>query len=572
MYNEYFGFKESPFSIAPDPRFLFMSERHQEALAHLLYGLKNVGGFVLVTGEVGTGKTTVSRCLLEKIPDDTDVAFIIHPRQNPVELLASICDEFGIRYPAETVKVLVDRINEFLLANHGRGRHSLLVIDEAQTLDDAVLEQIRLLTNLETDRQKLLQIIMLGQPELQERLARPELRQLSQRITARYHLTPLDGEEIAAYVHHRLLVAGCRDELFSRRALRSLRRLSGGIPRLVNLLCDRALLGAYATNSRKVTGSMLAKAHREVCGRSRGTAVRTAARPRFWAALLAVGLVFIWTGRTAVPPEQPLPVEGGQSAVFDPAAGSAPAGELARPASEPVAAPPLMALSADSAGASLPADGGAVNWDGIPAAAGERKAAFATLYSLWGLSYDPALWPCEFGKRQGLACHFLVTGLDGLLRINRPAALQLFTPAGREMWCTLVGRQGNLLEIGVGDRRYLVDPEAIILVWSGRATVLWRPPAGYDESLGEGAEGAVVDWIQGQLACTGPLPGADYDAVMVQAVKRLQFASGFVPDGKAGPLSMMLLQQRQGYDGPTLVPVAAPCEPVVASPESAAVQ
>ncbi len=235
MYNEYFGFKEAPFSIAPDPQFLYMSDRHREALAHLVYGLKTDGGFVLLTGEVGTGKTTVCRCLLGQVPEHSEIAFVLNPKLTVVELLATICDELGIAYPAgnRSNKVFIDAINAFLLDAHSQGRKTVLIIDEAQNLQVDVLEQIRLLTNLETHKQKLLQVIMLGQPELKQMLERSELRQLAQRITARYHLEPLSKNEIQAYVGHRLSVAGVEQQLFPETTTNKLYQLSGGVPRLI---------------------------------------------------------------------------------------------------------------------------------------------------------------------------------------------------------------------------------------------------------------------------------------------------------------------------------------------------
>src|SRR5512139_343324 len=262
MYYEHFGLKEPPFSIAPDPRYLYMSEQHREALAHLVYGITTEGGFVLLTGEVGTGKTTICRCLLEQLPADTDVAFVLNPKVSAQELLGSICDELGIRYPAgnASVKVFVDAINSYLLEAHAKARKTVLIIEEAQNLQPDVLEQVRLLTNLETNQKKLLQIVMIGQPELRDMLSTKQLRQLAQRVTARYHMGPLSKKEIAHYVSHRLAVAGSAKEVFPPPTLGALRRLSGGIPRVINVICDRALLGAYAEGTEWVDRRTLVKA------------------------------------------------------------------------------------------------------------------------------------------------------------------------------------------------------------------------------------------------------------------------------------------------------------------------
>ncbi|MFT3931244.1 MAG: AAA family ATPase [Spongiibacteraceae bacterium] len=265
MYNLHFGLAEAPFSIAPDPRYLYLSEQHREALAHLSYGIGDYGGFVVLTGEVGTGKTTVCRCLLQQVPDHLDIAVIVNPKLDSHELLQTICEELGVFADEDmTSKQLLDALNDFLLSTHARGRNAILIVDEAQNLSPDVLEQLRLLTNLETNERKLLQLILLGQPELNTMLAQPSLRQLAQRITARYHLRPLTRSEVAGYIAHRLAVAGGREHLFSDAAIKAVYRYSKGIPRLVNLLCDRALLGVYAQSGSSVDAAMVRRAAREV--------------------------------------------------------------------------------------------------------------------------------------------------------------------------------------------------------------------------------------------------------------------------------------------------------------------
>ena len=270
MYTSFFGLNEKPFAITPDPRYLYLSERHTEALAHLAYGISEAGGFIQLTGEVGTGKTTVLRSLLQQLPPHCDVALILNPRVTPAEFLLAICDELHVQVPAgseNSVKSLVDILTHFLLDAHGRNRRIVLMVDEAQNLDADVLEQVRLLTNLETATQKLLQIILIGQPELREVLARPELRQLAQRITGRYHLEALRKGETLAYIRHRLRVAGATREIFTAGAMRELHRLSGGVPRIINVIADRALLGAYTREQHEVDGALVRRAAAEVYGR-----------------------------------------------------------------------------------------------------------------------------------------------------------------------------------------------------------------------------------------------------------------------------------------------------------------
>src|SRR5450755_886718 len=260
MYLSFFGLLEKPFAITPDPRYLYLSERHAEALAHLLYGINDAGGFVQLTGEVGTGKTTIIRSLLAQTPKNAEIALILNPRMTAPEFLLTICEELGIGVPdaaTESRKDLIDILNHYLLRAHADGRRVVLIVDEAQNLTPEVLEQVRLLTNLETESQKLLQIILIGQPELRELLGRNELRQLAQRVTGRYHLNPLSRDETSAYVLHRLRVAGATTDIFAPSALSEVFRLSAGVPRVINVICDRALLGAYSLDRHRVTAALV---------------------------------------------------------------------------------------------------------------------------------------------------------------------------------------------------------------------------------------------------------------------------------------------------------------------------
>ncbi|HFD12895.1 MAG TPA: AAA family ATPase, partial [Crenotrichaceae bacterium] len=266
MYLQHFQFTAEPFSIAPDPRFLFLSMRHEEALAHLIYGLREGGGFVALTGEVGTGKTTLCYCLIDQLPENVDLALVFNPKLSSLELIATICDELGIAYPENntSIKVVTDALNQYLLEAHAKGRRTVVLIDEAQNLSLDVLEQIRLLTNLETKRTKLLQIILVGQPELNTLLNCKELRQLSQRVTGRYHLIPLDYNETREYIRHRLMKVGARSDVFSVSAQKALFRHSKGIPRLLNTIADRSLLGAFSNNQFQVSAGLVDNAAKEI--------------------------------------------------------------------------------------------------------------------------------------------------------------------------------------------------------------------------------------------------------------------------------------------------------------------
>ncbi len=355
MYASFFGLNEKPFSITPDPRFLFLSERHAEALAHLVYGINEAGGFIQLTGEVGTGKTTVVRSLLAQAPKHAEIALILNPRMTPAEFLLAICEELGIHVEERSegsLKDLVDLLSRHLLKAHAEGKRIVLVVDEAQNLAPEVLEQVRLLTNLETETQKLLQIILIGQPELREMLDRTELRQLAQRITGRYHLDPLSSEETAAYVRHRLRVAGATRDVFANGALREISRLSGGVPRLINIICDRALLGAFTEDRHVVSGSVVRRAAGEVFGKT--------IQPRWlpWATGSAVAALAVASMGLIAP------------RFFVPGAPS-PAAVAQAPAPSPAPAPPP---NLDLLLAQYPAETDPDN-------------AFNKLFGLWGIRY-----------------------------------------------------------------------------------------------------------------------------------------------------------------------------------------
>ncbi|WP_305044072.1 ExeA family protein [Geoalkalibacter sp.] len=543
MYLDYFGLQEAPFSIAPDPRYLFMSEHHREALAHLVYGIRSEGGFVLLTGEVGTGKTTVCRCLLEQLPDNCEVAFVLNPKVTSRELLATICDELGIAYPEgnQSVKVFVDRINAYLLANHAAGRRTVVIIDEAQNLGPAVLEQLRLLTNLETNREKLLQVILLGQPEFREMLARQELRQLSQRITARYHLTPLSFPDMQAYVRHRLQVAGLAPaacaKLFPQRVLRRLFRLSGGVPRLVNLLCDRALLGVFANEEHRVSLKILKQAAHEVFGPRLADG---RSRPWLWggAAAAACGLVLagiLWNF-------------GGE-----PGAERVQA-SLPETARQKIAPPPEenveTAPAAPSAGLSWPAQ--------VPRAQGERLA-FEGLLARWDITELPAAESdlCRFVGELGLQCLRDRGTLRTLEVLDRPAVLSLFDEDNQPFFATLIGLEPGMATLLVGGEERRVARAEIEARWLGEYTLVWRVPPEYTGNLHPGARDPFVLWLAARLAGlegreAEPRTSLDYDRALVQDVRRFQLSHGLQPDGIVGSKTLIRMGGALGGVEPRL--------------------
>jgi general secretion pathway protein A len=393
MYSNHFGLAEAPFSIAPDPRYLYLSQRHQEALAHLLYGVNGDGGFVLLTGEVGAGKTTVCRCLLQQIPASCDVAYVFNPKLTVEELLSTICVEFGIAYPAgnTSIKMFVDCINAYLLDAHARGRHTVLIIDEAQNLAADVLEQMRLLTNLETDQRKLLQIMLLGQPELAAMLERPELRQLSQRVVARYHLGPLSKAEVAAYVRHRLEISGAQRQLFPAALMGRVYRLSGGIPRVINVLCDRALLGAYVQGKERVDAATLAQAAREVFHQpaaQRRHAQRAFAAGGILLASAALALAVHWKEQGEARPAAAQPGIAASATAATPARAAHPEAKAEAPL------PPVL------------------EWPADEPRSGSRALAYAALYRAWGADYDGGD-ACRQAEGLGLRCRIARGGQIG---------------------------------------------------------------------------------------------------------------------------------------------------------------
>jgi general secretion pathway protein A len=530
MYKEYFGLKEPPFSIAPDPHYLYMSDHHREALAHLLYGINSDNGFVLLTGDVGTGKTTVCRCLLQQLPENSNIAFILNPKVTVDELLATICDELGIVYPEGNVsnKRFIDSINSYLLAANAKGRRTVLIIEEAQNLTPAVLEQIRLLTNLETNERKLLQIIMLGQPELNDILSRPELRQLKQRITARYHLGPLTKRELGAYVLHRLSVAGVDRKLFPASTIDRLFRLSGGIPRMINLLCDRALLGTYVQGKGMVDVPTLLKAAREVFG---GPVKREKRK---------LGWLFVFL----------LPI------VCMVAAGAGYYSHRAKTiaAASPVSSAASMVQPGVSRLTSIPQ--AVTAW---PSEKGKEQA-FQALFSKWGISEQSlaGIAPCQRAISFGLRCLQASDKLSSLIKLNRPAVLKLSDEKGGEFYVALTAVQGEKATVESGKEAGIVDVKEIERKWLGDYTLLWKLPPGYRDEIQPGSKGIQVAWVDLQLAAIrGREPSRQkvliYSWDLVSEVKNFQISEGLIPDGIIGPQTIIHLSTGAGSNSPKLV-------------------
>lgn len=554
MYERHFGLKQRPFSIAPDPRYLFMSERHREALAHLIYGVQGGGGFVLLTGDIGAGKTTVCRCFLEQLPPRCNVAYIFNPKLTVDELLKTVCDEFRIPYRHEgpgapTVKDYVDALNQFLLRTHAVRQHSVLIIDEAQNLSPDVLEQLRLLTNLETNERKLLQIVLIGQPELRAMLARPDMQQLAQRVIARYHLEALTDRETGHYVRHRLEVAGLRQaNPFDRRAMRRIFRYSHGVPRRINLLCDRALLGAYAGGKSSVDGDILDKAAAEVLdatdfGQARG--------PRFnRAALVGIGVA----AGAALVAVVGLSLERGDrgGAAAERTTGTAPvqATLAAAPAVAPTPAETVDASEEPARPASFDLR------KGFASLVGAEKEAWDQLARAWSLAPGDGD-PCASAERQQVRCYRSGNATLALIRqLDRPGVLTLRDAANRPAYVMITGLSNDSATLTIGGVDHTVPLVVLADYWRGEFATFWRPPPNYAGAIVDSRAGPAARWLAQQLATalgdTGPVGPRVDDATLRSWIHRFQLAQGLPSDGSAGPITLMQLNRANGVDEPRL--------------------
>ncbi|HTW75396.1 MAG TPA: AAA family ATPase [Steroidobacteraceae bacterium] len=573
MYLTFFGLAEKPFAITPDPRYLYLSARHADALAHLVYGIDEAGGFIQLTGEVGTGKTTTIRSLLARAPKNAEIALILNPRLSSGEFLRSLCEELGLGLgdgAEDSNKELVDVLNRYLLRMHARGRRVVLIVDEAQDLSPEVLEQIRLLTNLETETQKLLQIILIGQPELRTLLDREDLRQLAQRITGRYHLDPLSREETAAYVRHRLRVAGATAEIFSRSALRQVYRVTGGIPRVINIVCDRALLAAYTQDLHELPAALVRRAGAEVFGRELTPAWLPLAAAAFAALVLAGSALALW--RHAPRWMLGLPVSHAASTASSAgnggagpaaaAAGAANAGSSGRASRRPAApgapgaqsSPALAAAASDAAAPEklarlLSTYRGSTDTD----------SAFSSLLELWKARYvRGGTDGCTQAVAQGLQCLMRRGSLAELRLLNRPAILMLTDAAGTPYQVVLRGLDGDDVQVQIGARTANVSIADLSRYWFGDFVLLWHPSGRDAAGLRAGMHGAPVLRLRQQLERWRGLPGnaADsdaYDPSLKQLVEQFQRANRLTVDGIAGIETQVALDAALAAPGSPLL-------------------
>ena len=565
MYLQFFGLAEKPFAITPDPRYLYLSGRHADALAHLVYGINEAGGFIQLTGEVGTGKTTTIRSLLARAPKSAEIALILNPRLSATEFLRALCEELGLGAddkPGTDNKSLVDLLNRYLLRAHAQGRRVVLVVDEAQNLAPDVLEQVRLLTNLETETQKLLQIILIGQPELRKLLAREDLRQIAQRITARFHLDPLSRDETYAYVRHRLRVAGATTDIFTRGSLREIYRISGGIPRVINILCDRAMLGAYTQELHQVPASLVRRAGAEIFGRDFMPGWMPFAASGLAAVILAGSTLLLWryapsgwlpdlvhatnhaapVREAAAPKAAPVAVAGAGAG-----AGAANAG--------PVATVPVpVAVAAPTLAQTLGQDHDSTDSD----------SAFRELLSLWNADYVPGkVDGCTQALTQGLHCLVQRGSFAQLRLLNRPAILMLNDDSGVAYQVVLRELHDDTARLLIGTQTATVGIAELSRYWFGDFVLVWRPGTRDVRDLSQGMHGALVRRLREQLgrwrgADSNPTNSDAFDGDLMQLVEQFQRANRLTVDGVAGIETQVALDAAlAGPDSPRLESRAA---------------
>ncbi len=571
-----FGFKENPFAITPDPRYLYMSRGHEESLAHLIYGTGPNGGFVLLTGEVGTGKTLLIRSLLAQQLGEVDIALVLNPRLSRREFMATICEELGIDYQGHpySLKQMIDALTEHLLKTHSEGRHTVLVVDEAQNLSPRVLEQVRLLTNLETTRHKLLRIILVGQPELLEMLSRKELRQVDQRITARYHLSPLERQETARYITHRLEVAGIREDLFTPGAMRLIHRLSGGVPRRINTLCERTLLAIFSRGRDRANIWLVRQAARDVRGKrlrsplwgwsalaAAGLAVMALAGYLLWSTPASVEATHERLSDTAVLAPQETTAETvaadeviadrptpERAAVVEPTEPVEQAEPMPEPAPlttpAPVEASPTVEKPAETVAESSIDELDPASLFQRPQS---RRQLFRALFALWGASFtsDSPLTPCMQAPSLGLRCLREHGDWRQLEVLDRPFLLRLVRDKQSRLLLVKY-KQDTMLVVDDGRGEALLDSRLIEPFWKGEYVMLWRPHAGV-ALIGEGSAGEAVTWLRQRLQAydhqpAQPVSGVDrFDPSLKSRLQAFQRTNGLQDDGVAGQQTLIHL-------------------------------
>ena len=545
IYLQYFALKREPFSIVPDPGFLYPSIYHRQAVAHLKYGLDREGGFILLTGEVGTGKTTLTRTMIKRIPPHVRVAYILNSKLNTTDVLASICDELNIELPANTelsfTKKCIDALNQDLLAAHAQGKKTLIVLEEAQNLTPEVLETLRLLSNLETSTQKLLHILLVGQPELLEILAQKELRQLNQRVVSRFHLSPLDKNDLANYINHRLHRAGAKRAIFEPACMSVLFRLTGGVPRLINLVCHQAMVAAYASGQKTVSAKLVSQSATEILSEKK--AMGNSKIALIVAAGLIVGAVALATiykstglfSSLQAAPELTPPVDL-PKAEQPPAEVVVKTAEVAATVED---SPVTVAIEQQPAPMANPLTGLLGIW-GIDS---------AEVYSQEELSSVADLQKLRMGKISAASLGFIE-------KVNRPGIVWLRGDNGYLKTYVLAELDDSTVTLQNRHGATTIDRENFAKNWNGVYLYLWKPPLGYSAPLtvtGNIADRLqinpqVIDWLQRQLqaidqASEKVISGGRYTPAVAQQVLLFQQQQGLVADGILGRETLMRLNQ-----------------------------
>ncbi|WP_297481892.1 AAA family ATPase [uncultured Photobacterium sp.] len=535
MYQDFFGINEAPFSIVPSARFLYLSERHREALTHMLSGLTDGGGFGLLTGEVGTGKTTVLRAMISRLPQQAQVAVILNPALSSHDLLATICDELGLSYRDEaSFKQLTDIIYQHLIANHAAGRQTLLLVDEAQHLMPDVLEQLRLLTNLETDSRKLLKVVLIGQPELQQLLQQERLRQLAQRITSRYHLLPLTEIEVSEYIRYRLNAVDCLYSVFNANIVSYIAKQTQGVPRLINLVCDKSMQLACQGGTHSVTKAMAVQACEDILSWQ----VPSVTSSRLSLAWLPWTIAAALCGVMATVAWQYWP----QTHTITQS--------LAAVSSSQATATDMVPLKTAVVSTETRLET-AIN------DSRNQRNAMQSLYQLWG--FDTALnqATCATSSRIALTCFSGSTSLTRLGLINRPVIVTLKDGQQQPFYAVVYAITNDRIELLLDKQRISVTPAWFEARWNGHFSLLWRPPLGNKTTIRFGQSGARVAWLNQQLNTflgdDGPQVSY-FDQTILDKLRRFQRAQDITADGIAGPMTLMILDSALNLPGPTLQP------------------
>lgn len=611
MYEPFFGLTREPFSVAPDPHFMYMSPKHREAIGHLIYGLRRGAGFVLLTGDIGAGKTTVWRSFLERLPANFDVAYVVNPKLHVDALLTRVCEDLRIELPQGSVD-LIDAIHGHLLLAFAGGRRTLIVVDEAQALSADVLEQLRLLTNLDSTGGKL-QVLLIGQPELRAILNQPALEPLAQRVVARFHLTALSEGETARYIAHRLTVAGLVGPVpFDAEALHFVHELCGGVPRRINVLCDRAMLTAQLAASLRIDRGIVERAADDVFGRTPVAmqpppAVHQPSSPR-WRAMAAAAVCLLAVGALVVPDavtrvmsvvaavastrdgsnarELPMPIARNPVPAALPDANvpaataaapitteAAPAAALPRTAVQPTSAAPAATASIAAPPAQTPplakvasVEAPKIDRPSVPAeplrkfssldavftsAPADEAEAWRALAQMWGVTLEPGE-PCAVAAKHALRCYLSKGGLSPIRQLSRPGIVKLSDQHGRTAYALLVGLAPDGATFRNNDTEQTV-PLSALARWRGEFETFWRPPPGYRDAEPVSTRGALAPWLGERLAMIDGGSSASIGADALQKrVFAFQLSQGLNPDGVAGPLTLMQINRSSGIDEPRL--------------------